>query len=130
MNTRVEYVGESKATFEDRIAAHVQCTMKRSKKGQKIHGVLNKIGVAKMIWYPLVMWEGGTTKFQRLRKEGEIIWKRNCSLNVLGTQEWRNSNEEGGQIFVGRKRRFRTLVRVIRKERRARGEPETNGLNM
>ena len=43
-------------------------------------------------------------------------------MSVLGAQEWRDRQDEVGQLFMVRRRRFRTLTRFVRKARRGRGD--------
>ena len=66
--SRWEYIGETSIGFKKRIMTHIQQTYRRAGR-QKLYRKLRGYGIHHGIFFPVVTWEGNTTKFARMREE-------------------------------------------------------------
>ena len=82
-----EYIGETSIGMRKSARTHVGQTFQRAGR-QKLYRKLRGLGIHKAIWFPIATWNEPCSKFERLREEAWHIWRRNCSLNALGTRSW------------------------------------------
>lgn len=106
-----EYFGETSAGGRHRISTHIRHTTKL-KGNQWFHRDLATEGAHFGIWYVLHAGESGSTKIQRLRKEGALIWHRDSYWNKLGSRTATGATPYGGETWLGKVRRFKLLKRI------------------
>lgn len=112
-NCAEEYIGETSTGRRTRIETHVRQTF-RYKGAQHFHRQLRKRGTHSGIWIVLHSWPDAleTTKIQRLRKEGTLIWFRNSSWNKTGSRQVVKAGPGEVQLILGKQKRWKPFKRV------------------
>jgi hypothetical protein len=118
--SRQEYLGESKIGPFQRWKGHLSKALMGGK--QAVYKMMDKMNAYKCVLTPLYMWGRMTTKVERLKEEGRLIWERNAKMNMKGTQH--GGDFRAGQVHVlfGGRTRHRQVIR-----RRGRAGEKTHG---
>lgn len=111
--TRKEYIGETTRTPFQRMKAHLSKVWTGT---QEVYKALRRIGPYKSVLTPLIGFGRETTKVERLREEGRVIWDRNASMNQRGKQDGGDVRRigGGGEVLFGKRWRFREVPRLRR----------------
>ena len=94
--SRQEYLGESKIGPFQRWKGHLSKALMGGK--QAVYKMMDKMNAYKCVLTPLYMWGRMTTKVERLKEEGRLIWERNAKMNMKGTQH--GGDFRAGQVQV------------------------------
>jgi hypothetical protein len=116
MFSRAMYVGETGNGLLKRIMSHVR-RAGGGKTRQRVYKVMSRLGIHTFTWIPTWAWRRDVTRKTRMRKEGETIWQTGADMNQLGTE--RTEDRQGGRGFtvMGRRKRFRLVMRLEAKAR-------------
>jgi len=116
---RDEYIGETTITKLLRMKTHIMKAVKKGK--QMVSKFLRKVGVHRGIWTTVKAWRTKSTKVQRLKNEGRMMWMRGASLNNVGMcQGGADFSDRRGTMLFGARRRFRYVTRFTTKSSRKR----------
>jgi hypothetical protein len=63
-----------------------------------VYKMMDKMNAYKCVLTPLYMWGRMTTKVERLKVEGRLVWERNAKTNMKGTQH--GGDFRAGQVQV------------------------------
>ena len=66
MHGELKYIGEPRLGLQKGILSHLRHSM-RNFRGTRMHVMINKMGVGRLVWLPLRMLSRQTTKAERLR---------------------------------------------------------------
>ena len=115
------YTGQTGQGVRKRGQQHVQKSTRRrprNKLYRYLHGRVHRA-----IWTPLVMFRNRAVRvYERIRQDGRIIWERGSSLNTAGMEAIHDLRSAAGTVVFGRRKKFRLVSRLVKTERRRRGE--------
>lgn len=113
-----EYIGTSKNGLNIRCQTHNR--LSRIKRGKmRLNRILRRLGVHKIIWYPLMFWIGAPTRRQRMFEEGWLIYERQPPMNDAGRDFNDPTMSRLGQAVVfSRRKRKRQLMKFRKPEKR------------
>lgn len=116
LSSRVEYWGQTGTGLRVRLQGHIARTF-GGRTAQKLYRALGKLDIHRFIWTPSWMWRTAVEKYHRMRIEGARVWARAPMLNTLGVERLESIRTRGGALLLGRRTRFRLVLRLKNKER-------------
>lgn len=94
--SRAEYIEETSMGLTKRVIAHIK-KVANGKSRQKVYKCMGRLGIHKMVWFPVWCWRRNNTRKTSMRKEEESIWTGDPMLNTLGTERPSDRMRAGGR---------------------------------